>query len=300
MLSFRQIEAFRCLMIAGSSVGAARMMHVTQPAISRLIAELENGLRLELFKRDKGRLIPSDAGLRFYRAVEENFLGMERLEQAARAIRDGHSERLLLGCLPMLASTLLPAVLTQFLNSRRAAPVRVEAAGLPTLLEHLRNHRVDVALCAALPPVHGIETETVLRVRALCALPADHRLCARDVVRADDLRGETLIGWPVDVRLRPQTEQLLFENARRRPRCTIETDTAHTRYAMVAQGLGVSVVEPFGQRLWQTRGVTLRPFEPVIEYEYVLAYPSARRRSAPLEAFRDAVLRVAADYRLDA
>lgn len=42
MMQFRQIEAFRCLMMAGTSVGAARKMNVTQPAISRLIADLEN------------------------------------------------------------------------------------------------------------------------------------------------------------------------------------------------------------------------------------------------------------------
>src|SRR5712692_8207112 len=94
MIRFRQLEAFRSLMMTGTSVGAARKMHITQPAISRLISDLEADIGFRLFNRAKGRMEPTLAGVRFYKAVEENFLGLERLKQAADAIRNEAPEAL--------------------------------------------------------------------------------------------------------------------------------------------------------------------------------------------------------------
>ena len=69
MIRFRQIEAFRSLIMTGTSVGAARELHVTQPAVSRLIADLEADLGFSLFSRIGGRLNPTTAGLRFFKSV---------------------------------------------------------------------------------------------------------------------------------------------------------------------------------------------------------------------------------------
>ncbi len=79
MIRFRQIKAFRSLIMTDTSVGTARKLNFTQPAISRLIADLEADLGFSLFNRISGRLNPTTAGLCFHKSVEENFLGLERL-----------------------------------------------------------------------------------------------------------------------------------------------------------------------------------------------------------------------------
>ena len=82
-MNFRQIEAFRYVMITGTTKGAANRLFVTQPAISRMITALEAHLGFKLFNRHKGRLQPTMTAIRFYKAVEQNFLGLERLEKLA-------------------------------------------------------------------------------------------------------------------------------------------------------------------------------------------------------------------------
>lgn len=299
MIRFRQIEAFRSLIITGTSVGAARALHVTQPAISRLIADLEADLGFGLFSRVGGRLNPTNAGLRFYKSVEENFLGLERLKQVAEIIRDEASEGLTVACLPVLASTLLPPILADFVEHHPGVPIRVDSVKVPEVLTILQNHKADVAISQAFASVAGIEVEKLLHARAQCAMPASHRLAKKKTVRAQDLRGERIIGWLPNSRQPYEAEQSLFAAGEDRANYTVLTDTAHTRYAMVAGGLGVSIVEPFAAKVWRAHGVVVRPFDAAIEYEYVLSYPSSGIRSDLVASFRESVLRVVATYALD-
>lgn len=283
-------------MIAGTSVAAARRMHVTQPAISRLIADLETHVGFNLFNRVRGRLEPTVAGTRFYKSVEENFLGLERLQQVADAIRGDASVGLNVACLPVIASTLLPPSLEDFFSRFADVPVRVDSVKVPDVLTHLQNHTADVALSIAFPDVAGIVVEPLLSMTALCAMPAGHRLASRSVIRPCDLDDERLIGWLPNATLSYQLEREIFESAGARPFYTVLTDTAHTRYAMVAQGLGVSIVEPFGSKVWQAHGIVVRPFESRLAYDYVIAYPRNSLRSTLVNAFRESTLRAVAAF----
>jgi DNA-binding transcriptional LysR family regulator len=130
-------------------------------------------------------------------------------------------------------------------------------------------------------------------------MPSTHRLAKKKLIRAQDLRGEKIIGWIPNSRQPYAAEQSLFAEGEDRANYTVLTDTAHTRYAMVAGGLGVSIVEPFAAKVWRAHGVVVRPFEAAIEYEYVLSYPSSGIRSDLVASFRESVLRVVATYSLD-
>ncbi|MBV8836561.1 MAG: LysR family transcriptional regulator, partial [Alphaproteobacteria bacterium] len=70
MLNPRQVEAFRAVMATGSVTLAATMMHVTQPAVSRLIRDLEFTLQLALFERRGNRLKPTAEANHLFAEVE--------------------------------------------------------------------------------------------------------------------------------------------------------------------------------------------------------------------------------------
>jgi DNA-binding transcriptional LysR family regulator len=274
-------------------------LHVTQPAISRLIADLESDLGFGLFSRVGGRLNPTTAGLRFFKSVEENFLGLERLKQVADIIRDEASEGLTVACMPVLATTLLPPILADFTARHPGVPIRVDSVKVPEVLVSLQNHKADLAISQSFPAVAGIEVETLLKAPAQCAMLDTHRLAKKKLIRTQDLRGERIIGWIPNSRQPYEAEQSLFAAGEDRANYTVLTDTAHTRYAMVAGGLGVSIVEPFAAKVWRPHGVIVRPFDAAIEYEYVLSYPSSGIRSDLVASFRESVLRVVATYSLN-
>ncbi|MFZ6814588.1 LysR substrate-binding domain-containing protein [Undibacterium sp. Rencai35W] len=296
MIQFRQIEAFRCLMIAGTSVGAARKMNITQPAISRLIADLEETLGFRLFNRDKGRLEPTLAGVRFYSAVEENFLGLERLSQVASNIRNEAPQGITIACLPILSSSILPLILREFFKYHQDVPVTVDSSNAPEILVRLQDQKVDMAICMAFPPLAGIEQEIFKEASVMCAMPVGHHLTSKEVIEPMDLDGEDIIGFFPIVSQSYELETLRLSEAGSRPIHRVKTQTSHTRYAMVANGLGVSIVEPFGAKLWLNNGVVVRPFSSDIRHQYVLACPSGGKRSELMHDFREAVLKVAKDY----
>ena len=283
-------------MLAGTSVGAARKMHVTQPAISRLIADLEADLGFRLFNRAKGRLEPTTAGVLYYKAVEENFLGLERLMQVAGDIRNETPEGLTVACLPVLASTLLPLVLRRFFKYHPSVPVSIDSCNVPEILVLLQDCKADMALSLAFAPVAGIEVEPMMEGGFLCAMPAAHRLAKKQSVLPADLAGENVIGWIANSAQTYALEKAIFADAGIIPRYGIKTHTSHTRYAMVANGLGIAIVEPFAAKIWAAHGVVTRPFKVDISNRYVLAYPSGGARSELARGFHEAVMHVATNY----
>src|SRR3569833_4459823 len=82
-INSRQVEAFRAMMLTGSVTEAAKLMKVTQPAVSRLLRDLQALLKMELFERRGTGLVPTAAALALYTEVERSFVGLERITAAA-------------------------------------------------------------------------------------------------------------------------------------------------------------------------------------------------------------------------
>ena len=90
-LNPRQIEAFRAVILTGGMTAGGEMLGVSQPAISRLVRDLETELGLKLFERNGAHIVPTAEALILYQDVERLFVGSDRIRDSARAIRDRRS-----------------------------------------------------------------------------------------------------------------------------------------------------------------------------------------------------------------
>ena len=89
MIKQRQIEAFRAVMTAGGVSAAAAFLNVSQPAVSRLIRDLEAQIGVALFeRRSGGRLQPTRDALILFREVERYFISLDQITQTAAGLRD--------------------------------------------------------------------------------------------------------------------------------------------------------------------------------------------------------------------
>src|SRR5947199_10019097 len=86
-INSRQVEAFRATMLTGSVTEAARLMVVTQPAVSRLLRDFQALLKMELFERRGTGLVPTAAAMALYTEVKRSFVGLERFTAAVEEIR---------------------------------------------------------------------------------------------------------------------------------------------------------------------------------------------------------------------
>src|ERR1700720_690729 len=99
-INLRQVEAFKAVIENGTISRAAEILHVSQPAMSKLIAHFEFDTGLKIFDRHKGRLAPTENGMRLYNEIDRIFAGIRQVENAVDVIRREEQGRISIGVLP--------------------------------------------------------------------------------------------------------------------------------------------------------------------------------------------------------
>lgn len=267
-MNFKQIEAFRAVMLSGSMTVAATQLHTSQPNISRVIAQLEKESGFALFVRIAGRLTPTVEAEALFRDVERAFVGLDSLQASARSIREVGVGTLRVGAVPSIAMTVMSAAIARFRETRPDVAIAVHTSDSPTIAKWTASRFCDVGLVSYLVEMAGIRSDPLRREAGVCIVPAGHRLAKQRRVRAGDLEGEQFISLTrgdgtraiVDAAFAPDRRVL-----------TLETPYAATICTMVEMGLGVSVVNPLVVRSLRFPGLKVLPFEPAIHFEsYVL------------------------------
>ena len=131
-MELRQLEAFAAVMSTGSVTAAGRLLGRSQPAISRLLQELEAEIGYALFSRSGPRVTPTEQGFLLYEDVERALAGMRQIRERAGEIARGQAQPLLIAATPALAAGLVPAALQRMQAgadaSRRAADQAADQA----------------------------------------------------------------------------------------------------------------------------------------------------------------------------
>ena len=288
-MRLRQVEAFRATMLSGTITGAAKLLSITQPSASRLISDLEASLGFTLFERAKGRLQPTPEGMRFYQEVERAFTGLDKLERTAAQIREERTGHLMVHVSPALSANLIPAALKLFVKSRPGVRVTVEVRSPVTIFESLQAQTTDVAVSNSFADLPGIMQEPLINATFVCAIPPGHRLARKSLITPEDLEGEDFIGLSPEGPLNWNSIDRMLDDAGVKVSARVSSQRAHSCYAMVAEGLGVGLLDPFSAKNWTSNGVTIRPFRPKIQFLYSLCFPRHKVRSQLAREFAQAV-----------
>jgi len=282
--TLRQIEAFRAVMITGTVTQAAESLSISQPAISRMIADLEAAVDFKLFIRANRQLIPTAEGQAFYDEVERAFVGLGEINRAAADIREYRRGLFRIITIPSLVSTVMADLMVAFCARHPSIAVSVDVQPSQRVFEWIISQQCDMGL-TTLPMVSpNIEARPLARAAAVCALPAGHRLAAYSVVRPEDLAGESFISFKAESTFRLLVDDV-FRQAGVRREMRIEARTTEAVCSMVAAGLGVSIIGPTFRARTLPNNMIERPFEPALMTEFALIYPSNRPLSRIAQQF---------------
>ncbi len=277
-LNSRQVEAFRALMLTASTVRAAEMMHVTQPAVSRLVRELQEALELTLFERRGTRLVPTGAAVSLFREVERSFVGMERIAQAAQELRMRRAGVLRVAGMPSLCNGFLPRFAGTFLAERPNLDFALFGLISSSVLDWVVSDQCDVGFAAS-PIEHGAaHAQPMPTVRYVAVMPEGHRLARRRVLRPTDFAGQPFVALGPTTPSRHRIDEVFARHGVARS-VRVETPLSEIACALVASGLGLSICDPFTANEYATRGVVSRPFEPAMAFEFAALWPSHRTLS---------------------
>lgn len=295
-MNLRHLEAFRAVMLSGSVTQAAQSLNLSQPAVSKMLAELEHQLGFQLFLRSRGSAltVTPEADAFFYE-VERSFSGIAALKRVAEDIRNMATGTLRIAALPALAVSFLPRVIAAFRETHPGVTVQLQTRSSSTVRQWMANQQFDIGLATPARELPGIRMERFLRCPGACVLPAGHWLAAKDVIRPADLEGEPFISLALEDGVRHRIDRI-FEDAGVHREMVIETQYAMTICALVMQGVGCSILNPVTAADYAERGLTVRDFAPEVHFEYMLFTPKLRPMSqvaaafiAVLESHRDAM-----------
>jgi len=288
----RQLEAFRALMEGYTVTQAGERLYISQPAVSKLIARMEHECGFKLFLRERGRLAPTPEARMLYTEVQRVFVGIDKIEQAAADIRLFNRGQLSLAAMPALALRYLPGVIGEFSRSHPNIRIVLHSHTSRAVADHVANQQVDFGLGALYVDNPGIRHEHLCRTPAVCVLPVGHPLAERETVQIGDLRKEAFISLASEDHLRNAIDRAFEEGGVER-NIEIETHIGSMACAFVANGVGVTVVDPFSAAQFRPDEVSVRPLMPTIPFDIWILYPTTRKLSQItltfLETLRKAV-----------
>jgi len=274
-------------MAAGSITGGAEALSIGQPAVSRLIADLETGLGFPLFQRTSGRVVPTPEALRFYSAVERTFTSLQDLERLASQIRGAYSGHLIISAIPVLASMVIPPVVKAFLTANPGVSVEINIFDLLQMVSDIRARQAHLALTMSITDVPGLQQESLFEARMVCALPAGHRLARKKRIALEDLDHVEFISLFPSAPMMWGRIEKLFTAQGINPKRAAATPYSHTAYGLVAAGVGVSILEPFSARYWSKHGVVVRPLSIDLRFPCSVFYSADSPISALARQFID-------------
>lgn len=290
-LNHRQLEAFRAMIETGSVTEAASRIFVTQPAASRLIADLEHAIGYALFRRERKRLIATPEALALFEEVDRSFIGLNTIAEAAQEIGNFRRGSLHIAGLPALALDFLPRMVSQFCADKPDISVSLQIHSSQRVLQCIASQQFDIGFAEIEAEHPAVHSRTLLEAPMVAILPKKHRLLERETLEPKDFEGENFVSLGSNYSTRQRIDAVfLGHNVTRKMQ--VETQLSMAVGNMVATGAGISLIDHITAFNLRDLGlVETRPFVPEIEYTYRVLLPSHRPLSRLSETFLDIVSR---------
>ncbi len=282
-VNLKQLSAFREVMVTGSVSQAARNLNRTQPAISSMIAGLENDIGFQLFLRRGGRLHPVPEAHYLLEESGEILGRLDAVERTVKSIRNLEHGVLRLAAMAGPSVFLLPELIARFVDGRDDVRVSLLTRTSVQIERLVAAQQVDVGLADV--GFTGVSDSPLVnhdiqRFECLCAVPSHHRLAEQETVTAKDLDGDPManlyVDHPADAHVRAAFEKQGATLNRR-----FEAQYFNPLLTFVERGLACAVVDPLtvaSYRIYprESQRIVFRAFRPEVELVASIMTPAYR------------------------
>jgi len=285
-MNSRQIEAFQAVVGTGSMTLAGNLLYISQPAVSRLINELEREIGFKLFIRRKSGMQPTPEGMMLYEDVEKHFIGLKELKQTAESIRTSQKGQLRIIAMPGVVNLMLPKVMISFWQRYPGINVEIESLPRIEILNRINSRHHDIGIANLPIDSSEIKIHTSFDTKLHCVMNESHPLASKKLVHIKDLDRQDLVLYPLETFIRHQIENILEENG---VKCRIKLSARSTSdiYQFVKYGIGISLIFPFDKFEGETiPGLVFKPIN--VDFTITTGIITSRRKpSITAQSFID-------------
>lgn len=237
----------------------AKLLHITQPSLTKAIHSLENELNLPLFKRIGRNVELTPAGKLFANGVESSLI---TLDKSIADIKSFNQQKAVIrvASLRTLSIKWLPDMAQRFLQATQNSAIRFQFntdTGLsPDILNGLRTKQYDVAFCSKLDNYSDLDFFPVAEQTMVCITPTDHALANLSSINLTETLAYPQITFSERSGLHPIMTKL-FNDCGGQPISAYSVEEDQAIAGLVANGFGIAVVP--NMSILQTMPVKIIP-----------------------------------------
>jgi len=241
-ITARQIEIFQMAYHHRSTRKAADALHISQPAISRVVAELETEMGVALFDRSGRKFEPTAAAHSLQQAVQKHYQGLGRIRETAMQIASGTGGHLRVAAIPAVADTRVAAAAGKLMAEYTALRIDVDVLSESASLSALREGRVDCAVVSSDPGDANLACTRLADIQPVPILPPHDPMAGVQTISAAELASAPQIMLPANSPFR-RAVAYMFDREGVSYHVRAEARTQTALVSMVAQGAGRAIVD---------------------------------------------------------
>lgn len=287
-MRLRHIEIFNAVMLTGSVSAAARLINVTQPAVSRTLKHAELQLGFALFERSGGRLVATREAQALFPLVEKLFADLDDVRRLAANLRSSaQTHELKVLTVLAMSQSMFPVAVELFRHKFPEISLQHQALHSPQIIESLVLQDADVGYLFGSCSHPALATQCLQNIPIYCVAPKgmlDSNILSSGYIAPQDLHCLPLIaldsrdpvGRAIVALLNPE---IMGKTV------SITVQTHHVAIAMAHQGLGAALVEGCTAASADLHRVDVVAVEPSVHIPVLAAWSSVRPTNLAVKAF---------------
>ncbi len=284
-MNLRQLEVFYAIMQAGTVSGAARLLHVSQPNVTRVLAHTEQQLGFALFERVKGRLVPTQEAKALLPEAEKVYQQLGQFRSLTNKVKQG-TQHLRVGAPPVLAAHLLAPTIA-LLSKQHGISFELLTANRDELCSGLLKHELDVAIAFGEETPPAIMGHVLLKENLALIAPKSAAIPAEKTVILEELISDDLSIIGLDSRdplglLLHQTLSARDEHYQHA--ITVRSYSASAE--LVKHQAGFAIVDPWTAKQYrQDDAVSVHALEPNMSFSVSILFAEHTPQSIATKQF---------------
>lgn len=282
-ISIKQIKAFLTLVEEDNFTRAAQKVHLSQPAFSNLISNLEQEIGYRLFDRDTRKVQLNKDGVHFIKLAKTFLYTYENTIKEIQSHADKSQAKFALAVMPSLVVQWVSQLLASFHHEHPKIRVELLDFQWDRCIQTILQGHAELALTANSPALAEISSELLFKDKFYLICHKEHPLADKDVLELNDLMHYDMIGFTKGTSIRLYTDRLIDILG---IKYTLEVNQLTSMMGLVAANYGISLVPELTLFQFQNENILIRDVKDItLERSIYLIKHKERKLSEQAERF---------------
>ncbi|HTE97625.1 MAG TPA: LysR family transcriptional regulator, partial [Bradyrhizobium sp.] len=194
MMTLRQVEVIRAVMVTGTIGGAAKLLNVSAPGISRLVKYTEKSLGIRFFQRQNGRYFPTSEAHSIFEQINGVYKKVDDLTEIISKIGRGALSELRIGSVPSISQIMVPRAIERVRRRYPDLGIDINILKIEEAIDYLMLGKGDCVAMSYRLDHSGLDFMPLASGELFCIVPHGHELAGRKQVSAAEMTRYPLIG----------------------------------------------------------------------------------------------------------